>query len=372
MSTQTTNYKCPACTGPLHYGTSSGKLECEDCDSSFEIEAVKSYYAEKEKQAAEALADAEKHPGGDKAEWDTSDFQNGWGNDNSNMRKFSCPSCGAEMICDETTAATSCPYCGNPSVIPGQFTGNLKPDYVIPFRLEKKAAISALKSHYKGKLFLPKTFLDTNTVEKMQGVYVPFWLYDGEAYGDMVFLAKRIHTHRRGDDEITETDHFLVERSGSMSFSRVPVDASSKMPDAYMDSIEPFDYSDLKDFTTAYLPGFLADKFDVGVEESNKRADDRFRNTLKQALRNTVMGYDIVEQRSSNIHLRRGKVHYALLPVWMLTVKWNEKNYLFAINGQTGKTAGILPVSYKKVAAMFAALTVPLSILAYLIACAIG
>ena len=370
MTTETTNYKCPACTGPLHYGTGSGKLECEYCDSSFDIETVKSYYAEKEKQAAEAAMESQNHPDGEKADWDTSEFQNSW--DTDALRKFSCPSCGAEMICDETTAATSCPYCGNPTVIPGRFTGSLKPDYVIPFRLEKNAAIHALKSHYKGKVFLPKTFLEQNTVEKMQGVYVPFWLYDGEAYGDMVFMAKRIHTHRRGDDEITETDHFLVERSGSMAFSRVPVDASSKMPDDYMDSIEPFDYSDLKDFTTAYLPGFLADKFDVTVEESNKRADDRFRHTLEQALQDTVVGYSMVERRSSNIRLHRGKVHYALLPVWMLTVKWNDRNYLFAVNGQTGKTAGILPVSYKKVAAMFAGLTVPLSILAYLIASALG
>lgn len=368
MATQVTNYQCPACTAPLKYAAGTGKLECEFCDSTFDVEAVESYYAEKDKEAAEAMAEAQKHPGGADAPWDSSDVADNWGADADRMRTYSCPSCGAELICDETTAASSCPYCGNPTVVPGQFSGTLKPDYVIPFQLDKKSAIAALKQHYKGKIFLPKTFLDSNTVDKIQGVYVPFWLYDGEATGSMVFTGKRIRTYRSGDNEVTETDHFLVERSGSMAFEKVPVDASTKMPDEYMDSIEPFDYQQLRPFSTAFLPGFLADKFDVSMEQCNDHADERCVRTLQSALRSTVIGYDIVEPRSSNIQLHRGKVHYAMLPVWLLNVKWNDQIHLFAINGQTGRVAGKLPVSLGKVAAMFAGLAVPLSILGCLLA----
>lgn len=365
---QTTNYQCPACTAPLQYAAGTDKLECQFCGSSFDLETVEQYYSEKEKQAAEAMEEARQNPISEEDPWDSSQIEESWGPDGAAMRTYTCPSCTAELICDETTAASSCPYCGNPTVIPGQFSGALKPDYVIPFQLDKKSAIAALKNHYKGKLFLPQTFLDTNTIEKIQGVYVPFWLYDGEAYGNMVFTGKRIRTYRRGDDEITETDHYLVERSGSLSFEKVPVDASTKMPDEYMDSIEPFNYQQLQPFSTAYLPGFLADKFDVSIEQCNHHADERCVQSLQNALRNTVIGYDIVEPRSSNIKLRRGKVHYAMLPVWLLNVKWNDKIHLFAINGQTGRVAGNLPVSMGKVAAMFASLAIPLSALGYLLA----
>ena len=368
MATQVTNYQCPACTGPLHFSAKSGKLACEYCDSKFEVKDVEQYYAEKEARAAAEAAEAEKNPHAESAPWDDSDLQSQWDGDGAEMRSYSCPSCGAELICDATTAASSCPYCGNPTVIPGQFTGSLKPDYVLPFSVTKQDAIAALKKHYKGKVFLPKSFQEDQTVEKIQGVYVPFWLYDGEAYGDMVFHARRTRIYRLGDDEITETNHFLVERSGSVSFEKIPVDASTKMPDEYMESIEPYDYAGLKPFSTAFLPGFLADKYDVEQSDGNQRADQRCKDTLEQMLRQTVVGYDSCITHSSNIRLRRGKVHYALLPVWMLSVRWNGESFLFAINGQTGRTAGNLPVSYKKVAAMFAGLALPFSLLAYLLA----
>ena len=191
------------------------------------------------------------------------------------MRAYSCPSCGAELICDESTAATSCPYCGNPTVVPGQFSGQLKPDFIIPFKLSKEDAVKALKNHYKGKILLPKSFTQENHVQKIQGVYVPFWMFDGEAEGDACYEATRSHTYRSGDYEITKTEHYDVYRAGFLSFEKIPADASSKMPDDHMDSIEPYDYQELKPFSTAYLPGFLADKFDVTVEQCLQRADQR-------------------------------------------------------------------------------------------------
>lgn len=364
MANTITNHKCPACTGPLHFSSASGKLECEYCDSSFTVEEIETLYQEQEQQAAEAMEEKEGSVLQDTPDWDTSDITEDWGADGAHMRTYNCPSCGAELICEETTAATACPYCGNPSVIPGQFTGSLRPDFVIPFKLEKKDAVAALKRHYKGKLFLPGTFLDTHTIEKVQGVYVPFWLFDGAVSGDFVFHATHSHRYRSGDKEITETSHFRVVRQGSMAFAKVPVDASSKMPDAHMDAIEPFYYEDLKPFSTAYLPGFLADKYDRTVEQTKARADERCIQSLEDAIRQSVLGYEMCTLRYREVTMERGKAHYALLPVWLLSVRWNEENYLFAVNGQTGKTAGNLPVSKKKAMGFFAALAVPLSMLA--------
>ena len=276
------------------------------------------------------------------------------------MRAYSCPSCGAELICDASTAATSCPYCGNPSVVPGQFSGTLRPDFVIPFKLNKKEAIAALKQHYNKKPFLPKSFSRENHLQEIRGIYVPFWLFDGEAEGDAQYAATRSRTYRSGDQEITETEHYQVYRAGSVTFEKVPVDASSKMPDDHMDSIEPFDYGEIKPFSTAYLPGYLADRYDVTVEQSRERADQRCVSTLTSALRSTVQGYDSCVPTGGSTTLRRGKVHYALLPVWILNTKWDGKEFLFAMNGQTGKLVGDLPMSWGKFWATFAAIAVPL------------
>lgn len=360
MAQEITNYTCPACTGPLQFGAASGKLECEYCGSSFEVAEVEPLYAEKEAKAVAAMA-AEEESG---PHWDTSGLQEDWGGDEKNMKSYSCPSCGAELICDETTAATACPYCGNPTVVPGQFSGALRPDWMLPFKLRKEDAVAKLKEHYKGKRFLPDLFLDQHTIEKIQGVYVPFWLYDGTVSGSCMYAATRVHVHRRGEYEITATDHYHIHRSGSIDFERVPVDASSKMPDDYMESVEPFDYSDLVPFSTAYLPGFLADKYDVTVEQGNERADERCRKSLEDSLAASVMGYSTcMPLGKGSMNVARGKVQYALLPVWLLNVRWEGETYLFAINGQTGKVCGRLPASKKKAMAFFAKLAVPLSIL---------
>lgn len=252
--------------------------------------------------------------------------------------------------------------------MPGQFTGALKPDFVLPFKCSKEDAVAALKRHYRGKRLLPSAFTNGNHIDEVKGIYVPFWLFDGEAEGSVSYHATRVHTHTMGNYEITEIDHFDVQRAGSMAFEKIPVDASSKMPDDHMDSIEPYDYSDLKPFSKAYLPGFLADKYDVSIEESSSRADERCEGALLAALRKSVGGYSSC-QTSKNIHLRRGKVHYALLPVWMLSTQWNGKNYLFAMNGQTGKLVGDLPVSKKKLAAWFAAIAAPLIAIGTVVAC---
>ena len=120
MSDKATNYQCPSCTGPLHYDGAAGRLQCDYCGSSFDPAEIEKLYAEKEQQAA-----SQPETGSDTGEWQSSADED-WGTDADKMRVYSCPSCGAQLICEETTAATSCPYCGNPTVIPEQFSGILR------------------------------------------------------------------------------------------------------------------------------------------------------------------------------------------------------------------------------------------------------
>ena len=355
MTTQVTNYQCPACTGPMHFVGSSGKLECDYCGSTYEVAEIEAMFAAKEDQA-EAAYTAAQEKGSDGGNYWTDE-------ETAGMKTYSCPSCGAEIVCDETTAATECVYCGNPTVVPGQFSGGLKPDYVIPFKLDKEAAIAALKKYYKGKKFLPKAFAAENHISEIKGVYVPFWLSSGQVECEAEYRASNSETYTEGDYEVTKTMHYRVHRGGYFTYDMVPTDASTKMPDAHMDSIEPFNYSEMKPFSTAYLPGFLADKYDVSPEESSKRVFERVRGSAAVMLGRTVDTYQTVEQVNSNVDLESGETKYALLPVWMLHTKWKDKDYLFAMNGQTGKLIGDLPVDKGKFAAWMAGISIPLMII---------
>lgn len=364
MPAQVTNYKCPACDGTLAFDPATGKLKCEYCMSTYETEQMEQLYAEKEAAAQQNFQQARQE---EENRWDDGDLSGDWGEDAQRMRAYLCNTCGAQILCDETTAATSCPYCGNTTVIPGQFSGTLKPDFVIPFKLDKQAAVAALKAHYKGKALLPRSFRDSNHIQSIRGIYVPFWLFSGKADADASFTATRSHVHRSGDYEITTTHHYRIHRAGIMHFDKIPVDASTKMPDDHMDSIEPFDYTELTEFSTAYLPGFLADKYDVDAQQSAQRADARCIRSAVEALTDTVTGYDSVVCTSEDVALERGKIQYALLPVWLLNTKWKGKEFLFAMNGQTGRLVGDLPVSWLKFWAWFAGIAIPLAVITALI-----
>ncbi len=389
MPAQTTNYQCPACTGPLHFSSNSGKLQCEFCDSIYEVAEIEALLAQKQEKAAQAFTKQEQSRAQDAHQnnngsvpapgfqsrqnnneenlWTTEKLNTDWGQEAAHMRAYNCESCGAQIICDDTTAATSCHYCGNPTVVPGQFAGSLKPDYIIPFKYDKAMAKKALLDFCKGKFLLPKFFSKDAHIEEIKGVYVPFWIFDGSVDADINYKASNSTSRRSGDYRITTTHHYQVQRAGNVAFRDIPVDACSKMPDIYMESIEPFDYGDIKPFSTAYMPGYFADKYDVDINNCSPRADERAVNTAVELMRKSVNSYSRCTEVSRRINLYRGDVHYLLAPVWMLSTKYLGKNYIFAMNGQTGKFVGKLPCDYLKLYGFIAALTAGITALSYFI-----
>jgi len=192
-------------------------------------------------------------------------------------------------------------------------------------------------------------------------MYVPFWLFDGESYANMRFRGTKVRKFRQGNYDVTETEHWRIMREGNIAFEKVPVDGSVKMPDAHMDAVEPFEYGELKSFSTAYLPGYLADKYDVDAETCGKRANERIKASTEERFKSTITGYTSLIPEYSVFDLKKGDVNYALLPVWMLSTKWNGRDYLFAMNGQTGKLIGDLPVDRGLYWSWFARISLPIA-----------
>ena len=342
MAENTVSYKCPNCSGPLVFKPGNDTVTCEYCDTELDVETVKKLYEREQERAAKA-AEAEE------AKWHTERVGSEWeAGETDNFRKFTCSSCGAEIVSDENTMATECCYCGNPTMMPERFDGMLRPDYIIPFKKTKADAVAALNEFYKGKILLPSEFTANNRVEKIQPMYVPFWLFDSSVSARASFKAEEDNVITTSDEIITHTSVYDVERGGTMRFERIPVDGSKKMDDNYTESIEPFDYSELVEFNAGYFAGYLADKYDVSADEAVPNADTRVENTAVGVLECTVEGYDRVYCKEHTIIKDEGKVSYAMAPVWILTTRYKDKPYTFMMNGQTGKFVGELPYSNTK------------------------
>jgi hypothetical protein len=302
----------------------------------------------------EALADYQKAmaaPEKDLVELDTSKAGTAWENEElGDLSTGCCPSCGAELVGDKNTIATVCPCCGNTQIVLQRVDGLLRPEYVIPFHLDKKNAVENLKQFYNKKRLLPNFFKEENRVNALQALYVPFWLFDAKAQGNAAYKATKIKTWSDSNYRYTKTDFYSVTRIGSLGFEKISVDGSEKMDDAYMDAIEPFDYSTMKDFQSAYLSGYLAEKYDVGIDASKERAVRRIKTSVETQFAKSVKGYTTVIKEKSSVNVENGKVSYALLPVWVLNTRYQGTNYQFMMNGQSGRLVGKLPVDKGKVA----------------------
>lgn len=338
-------YKCTACGGGLEFDSASQKLKCPYCNSIFELSDFQEPEEQETMGASQVPQEGDSSQVEDNMNWSLSSDGEQWDeNDASNMNMYSCNSCGGEIVCDETTASTSCPYCGSPIVMKGKMSGVLKPDLIIPFKLDKKAAKEALKKHVESKKLVPALFKDENHINEIKGVYIPFWLFDAEIEAGITYAGERIRRWSDSDADYVEHDYYNIYRQGRVAFDNVPVDGSTKMPDDLMESIEPFDLSQAVEFNSAYLAGYMADKYDVDANASIENANKRIRRSTEEIFNDTVRGYVGVVQKSTNINLQNGTARYALYPVWLLNTKWEGNTYTFAMNGQTGKFVGDLPI----------------------------
>ena len=352
-------YKCPSCGGAIEFDSHSQKMKCPYCDTEFDLETLKKYDEQLSKEAEQK---------DDISDWQTDPGKQWLEGETDGMNVYTCKSCGGEIVSDENTGATSCPYCGNPVILTERFRGALRPDMVIPFKLDKKAAKEAYYKHIKGRPLLPKVFRRENHIDEIKGIYVPFWLFDADVAADARYKATKVRTWSDSDYDYTETSYYSVDRSGNMSFVSVPVDGSSRMPDDLMESIEPYKVADAVEFQTAYLSGYLADKYDVDAQQSTDRARERMKESAQDVLRDTVKGYASVIPENTNVRISGGDAKYALYPVWILNTTWRGKKYIFAMNGQTGRMTGDLPVDNGAYTRWLLGLTAVFSIAAYLVA----
>ena len=320
----TLDHKCPNCDAVLKFNPHGQNWKCEYCRSEFNIQQLEGFEQKYNKELSKNST----------KEYD--------------MDIYTCSNCGATIIADPNVSATSCVYCKNTTILKNKLQDEFSPDYLIPFKYTKEDAIEAFKKIGRKRPFMPKEFNNKENLNEMRGIYIPFWLYDYNVNGDIDFTCTKVTTWTTGDYEYTKTDTYSVNREGKADFTNVPVDGSKRFDNSIMNSIEPFDYNDMIKFNYSYLSGFLAEKYDVDKAEASSDAVNRVNNSFENVLKKDIKGYSTVVTSKRNVFCNNNEISYVLLPVWMLNIKYKEKIYTFAMNGQTGKLIGNIPVDKKK------------------------
>lgn len=337
-------YKCPNCSAELLFNPETQQLNCEYCRSSFTMEQIQQIYAELETEVPAP---------------DTSDFE-------SHTNLYHCSSCGADIMADDLTTATFCYYCHSPVILSGRLTGDYKPSKVIGFKITRENALSSFKNWCGSKPFIPSDFKSEQQLEKMTGLYVPFWIADCDVSADYHATGKINRSWTSGSYRYTETKEYAISRSAKIFTDGIPADGESKIEDLLMESIEPFDYSELKDFSMSYFTGFFADKYDVDRAGVFPRIRQRAEQASRNVIHNTIHGYSSVVVHRENYNINRTKWQYIMLPVWFMTYNYGGKIYEFALNGQTGKLAGTPPLDKKKLALVSALFGIVMAILVFI------
>lgn len=330
-------YLCPSCGAAMLFDPESQRLTCPNCGSSMTGEEAEKITEGKETEGS----------------YNDEDYETGTDDDRIDCKVYNCPSCGAEILTDKYTTATICSFCGNPGLMEDRIEGILRPSYVIPFSIAKNNAVDIFKKWTGRGLLTPDDFKSQNTIEKMTGMYVPYWLYDYDMHVDMAAHCRRTTRTVKRDKEYIYTHNYDVVRSADARYERVPADASKKLDDDMMDLLEPFNYTTMLEFNDSYLSGYQSERYSVGSEELEEKIKGRVSRYAENSVRNSIAGYESVNIYSKNIRGRKTAAKYALLPVWILNYRYLGKNYMTVINGQTGKLVGKLPISRAKTALSF-------------------
>ena len=315
----TVEHRCPTCHSSISYNPKLDSWKCSYCFNEFTIEEINKYN-DKKKEVSEY----------------------------DGYVTYKCESCGAEIIVDEQTSATFCVHCGNTAILKSKLVGKFNPSKIIPFKTDKKDAIKAFKDLSKGRPLVPNSFLDEKNIEKIRGIYVPFWLYDIAVVGDVIMYGKKVHHIEGAYEKEVLVDRYEITRGGNMKFESIPIDGSSRFDNDMMNTIEPYDYNELVPYQPAYLSGFYAEKYDLEGNELLKEVSERALNSAEDYFVAEARIYQDVKVKQNLLKAEELKKQYVLLPVWMLNINYKNKIYKFAMNGQTGEFIGNIPLDKGK------------------------
>ncbi len=332
------NYKCINCGSDIAFIPDKDNWKCESCMSEFTLSELEDFFDVNDDKENE-------DPFSREGNLEMEEIVNEGDIDQDVLNSYNCQNCGGELVTDNETVATFCPYCKSSTIIKSKLKGKFRPGLLIPFKKTEDEAKEIYHNWVKKKIFTPKKFKSKKTIDEIKGLYAPYWLYDVDIDGNIRGDAQNVKTWTSGDYEYTQTDYYRVERGGRNAYEKVPADASLKLDDDLMERIEPFDYSDITNFNMAYMAGFFAENYDVSSEEALSVVKKKASEYFEERLRDTISRYDYVSITRRDFALNNIKYTYSMLPIYYVSNSFKDKQREFIINGQTGKISGNPPKS---------------------------
>lgn len=321
-------YKCPSCGANLKYDAENSGMKCEYCgfelNMSGEISDVENDFLS-----------LEKHPK--------------WG---ENVQIAVCKNCGSNNIITSSTISFNCPFCNSPTIISIEEFEGLKPDRVIPFKIDVKIANENYKKWLKKKFFAPNNIKKDIPNPINNSIYVPSWTYDSESFSEYKGRLGKHYTVTVGSGKnrrtVTRTRWFRISGVHKKNIDDILICSGNKISQKELDKIAPFDTNNSFVFDDRYLAGHSAEHYIIDVQDGWNNAKVIIKEQIKREILNKYI-YDVVDYLNFTPVYTNIKYKYVVLPIWLSHFTYKNKVYHYMSNGETGKISGSYPLSVWKI-----------------------
>lgn len=329
---------CANCGGTVKWNIAKQQLECASCRTPYEarttVERVEEHdFAEYVQREGEWVSFPE-------------------------TTIIICGTCGAHIAVDDTCTATVCPMCGSTQLLEGRQEAGVPPDGVIPFRIDRETAQQNFSKWVKSRWFAPNRLKQAYQAGKLQGIYLPFWTFDAQVTSHYRGQGGKTYvvTDKDGNRD-TKVRWFPVSGEIEGHYDDLQVCATLHEASQVVEKVLPYNtVENTTPFSSSYLSGFLAERYAIPATDAVETAREQVYDDQERLAEQDILSrrYDRARVSSLDITYHTLTYKHVLLPAWTSAFAYKGKQYMYIINGESGKVGGQRPYSILKIAAAVA------------------
>jgi hypothetical protein len=336
-------HPCAACGAQAEWNPAKQRLVCPFCgtEAPYQVDADSGKIQELDLVAAlRALPDE----------------QRGW---ETERRSVQCQSCKAVMVYDPARVGQNCEFCGSPALVDYQeIKAPIRPQSLLPFTITAGQVRDRLRAWYAGRWFAPNALKARALVDRIKGLYLPYWTFDAHAdcpwtaEAGYYYYVTESYTDNQGKRQTRQVRKVRWEPAAGRIqhfFDDEPVCGSRGVDAGLMKGIEPFPTKELVPYDTAYLSGYVVEHYQVVLLDAAKQAREEMNEELRSLCSHEVPG-DTQRNLEISPTYSGETFKHILVPAWLLTYTYGRRVFQVVANGYTGAIAGQYPKSPWKIA----------------------
>lgn len=336
-------HPCAACGAQAEWNPAKQLLVCPFCGTAapFTIDAASGALVENDLT---------------KALRELPDDARGW---LAQKRTVQCQSCKAVSVFDPERVGQNCDFCGSPALVDySEIKAPIRPQALLPFKIPESQVREQIRRWYASKWLAPGSLKKRALVDRVRGVYIPYWTFDAhaacpwEAEAGHYYYTTETYRDNRGRTGTRQVQHVRWEpASGEVRhfFDDEPVPGTHGVSTALLEKVQPFPTAELVAYDTAFLSGFVVEHYQVVLLDAAQNSQAAMTRKLHELCAREIPGDTY---RNLQIHpVFSGQTFkHILVPVWLLSYLYGTKSYQVVVNGSTGRMAGKYPLSPWKIA----------------------